>query len=49
MRTITVTVSTDKVGSLCSDTFEVDDDATDEFIEAEAREVMFNMIEWNWR
>lgn len=48
MKTVTVHVSTNKVGSKCSDEIEVEDDATDDEIEEAAKEVMFNMIEWNY-
>lgn len=45
---ILVRVATNKSGSDCEDEIEVDDDATEEQIEADAREAMFNMIEWSW-
>lgn len=48
MKKIIVTVSTDKVGSQCANEFEVEDDATEEDIDRDAREMMFEMIEWNW-
>lgn len=49
MRKIFVSVSTEKVGSECSTEIEVEDGATEEEIAAEAREAMFEMIEWTWR
>lgn len=36
------------VGCKRSTTIEVDDDASDEEIEDQAREALFEMIEWNW-
>lgn len=45
---IKVYVSTNKIGSECSTTFDIEDDASEEEIEEIAREEMFNMIEWNW-
>ena len=48
MKTIKVTVTTGFVGAKREDTFEIDDDATDEEIEDTAQEAMFNMIEWSW-
>jgi hypothetical protein len=48
MKTILVRVSTDKVGSECTAEIEVGEDMTDVQIEAEAREAMFEMIEWSW-
>lgn len=53
---INVYVSTGKVGSKCSAEFEIDDeelaDLSDEqkpeYIEEQAREVMFGMIEWGF-
>lgn len=46
---IEVTVSTNKVGSSSTKQFEVDDEADYEEIEAQARELMFDMIEWDWQ
>lgn len=48
-RTIIVTVSLGLVGCKRSEELEIDDDATDDSIEAAAREVMFGLVEWNWR
>jgi hypothetical protein len=53
---MTVTVSTNKVGSECENTFEFDpaeytkaDGSLDhEALEEIARDMMFEMIEWNW-
>ncbi len=49
MKTIQVYVGTGMEGSRITDTFEVEDDATEEQIEEDAKEVMFNMISWGWR
>lgn len=46
MRQIKVVVCTNVTGSECEDLLEVPDDATDEFIEKEAKEVAMNMVEW---
>lgn len=47
-----VTVSTNKVGSKCEDTYEIDDEdikgMSDNDVEEELREAMFQMIEWNY-
>lgn len=48
MKTIKVHVSTNRVGSECSDEFEVEDDTTEKEIEEMAKDAMFNMIEWNY-
>lgn len=48
MKKFRVTVSTNLVGSKVWHDFEVEDDATPEEIEREAREVMFELIEWNY-
>jgi hypothetical protein len=48
-RKIIVSVSTGFVGCRKEEEIEVDDDATDEQIDEEARDVMLSMIEWNWR
>ena len=48
MKTIKVHVMTGKVGSKCTDTFEVEDDCSEEEITEYARDVMFNMIEWGY-
>ena len=48
MKTIEVTVSIGLVGCKRSSTIEVEDDMTDDEIEEEAREAMFNLIEWGW-
>ncbi len=49
MQKIIVSVETDKVGSECQTEIEVEDGATDDEIEAQAREAMFEMISWTWR
>lgn len=48
MKTIIVRVSTDKVGSETTREIEVEDNATADQMDAEARETMFEMIEWGW-
>lgn len=48
MKTIKGYVRTNKVGSDCEFEFEVEDDCTDEEIEEEAREAMFEQIEWGF-
>jgi hypothetical protein len=48
MRKITVYVSTGYVGCQKSETFEVEDDCSDEEIDEQAQEIMFGMIEWGW-
>ena len=49
MRNIEVYVNTNKVGSRCSETIEVEDDATDDEINQLAHETMLEMIEWDWK
>lgn len=48
MQKIRVSIRTQKVGSECTDHFEIEDDATDDEIEDAAKEVIWNMAEWNW-
>jgi hypothetical protein len=48
MRQFTGVIRTDKIGSECEFEFEVEDDATTEQIDAEAREAAFNFIEWSY-
>lgn len=48
MKTIIVKVSTGMVGCQRQDSFEVEDDTTEEEVEDMAREVMFNMINWTY-
>lgn len=48
MRTIRVTVSMGLVGCKRHGDFEIEDDATDDEIDEVAKEVLFNLIEWNW-
>lgn len=43
-----VWIRTDVVGSEVEDTLELDDNLTDEEIEREARDYIFNYIEWGW-
>lgn len=47
-----VWVSTDKVGSKCEDTHEIDDEdfqsMSENDVEQAMQEVMFNMIEWSF-
>lgn len=49
MKKIKVTVQTQKVGSKCEITFEIEDDATEEEIEEVAMASMFDMIDWTWQ
>ena len=49
MKRIRVSVETNKVGSRCETVIEVEDTATEKQIEEDARDAMFNMIEWNFR
>jgi len=46
---IKVCVMTRKVGSMCEDEFEIDDHATEEEIDKIAQELMWEMIDWNWK
>lgn len=46
MRKFKGCISTDKVGSDCEFEFEMDDDATDDEIEAECREMALDHVEW---
>lgn len=48
MKTITVYVETGLVNSRVESTIEVDDAASEQEIEEDAREVMFGLIEWGW-
>jgi len=48
MKIIKGWVSTNKVGSQCGFEFEVPDDLTPEEIEEEAKQAMFDRIEWNY-
>ena len=48
MKTIKIWIKTDKVGSICEDSFEVDDDCSPEEIEEFAREQAFQMMEWGF-
>lgn len=43
-----VWINTDVVGSEVEDTIELDDNLTDEEIEREARDYIFNFMEWGW-
>lgn len=49
---IKVSVRTDKVGSKCTDTFEVERDEWDSMSDADkeaiCRDVAFNYFEWYW-
>ncbi len=45
-RKIVVTVQTNRVGSADTSEFEVEPDATNDEIEAMAREAMFEMLDW---
>lgn len=46
MRKFHGAITTDVVGASCPFEFEVEDDATEEEIEAEAKEAAFNWIDW---
>lgn len=48
MRTFTGVIRTDNVGSECEFEFEVEDDATPQQIEAEARDAAFDWIDWHY-
>lgn len=45
---IRVWAHTDVVGSMTEDVIEVEDDLTEEQIEEEARDYIFNFVEWGW-
>jgi hypothetical protein len=45
---IKVYVETNSVGSRCEHTIEVDDDLTEEEILQEAKDAMYEMIEWGF-
>lgn len=48
MRTIQWHCETGKQGVDFGDEFEVEDDATDEEIDALVREEVFNIVSWGW-
>lgn len=48
MRKFKGSISTNAVGSECEFDFEVEDDATEEEIEEEARETAFNWVNWEY-
>lgn len=48
MRKFTGEIATNKVGSSCKFSFEVDDDVTEEQIEEYAKEIAFEYIDWNF-
>lgn len=48
MKKIKVYVATDKIGSECYDEFEIEDDATEEEIDKEAGDYIWNMIDSYW-
>ena len=48
LKRIYVRISTNKINSECCDHVDVYEDATEAEIEEIARDVAFNMIEWNW-
>lgn len=48
MRKFKGIISTNIVGSECEFEFEVEDDATEEDIEMEARDAAFNWISWEY-
>lgn len=49
MKKITGWIATNKVGSECEFEFEVEDDATPEEIEEQARDSAFDLIDWSYR
>lgn len=49
MKKIIVWVATNKIGSRCETSFEVEDETTDEEIDEIAQEMMWEMVEWDWR
>lgn len=49
MRRILVTVTTGKTNSERSEEIEVEIGATEDEIEEQAREAMFNLISWSWK
>jgi hypothetical protein len=49
MKKVTGWIATNKIGSECEFEFEVEDDATDEEIEREARDSAFDLIDWSYR
>ena len=48
MRKIKAYLETGFVGCRIEEEFEVEDDATQQQIEEEAREALFNSIDWGW-
>ena len=48
MKKIKVWLNTGFAGANYEDEFEVEDDATNEEIEEEARDLAFNRIDWGW-
>lgn len=48
MRKIKAYLDTGFAGCRIEEEFEVEDDATQEQIEEEAREAVFNSIDWGW-
>ena len=48
MKKIRVYVATNKVGSECYDEFEVEDNTTEEEIDKEVEEYIWNMIDIYW-
>lgn len=49
MKNYEVTICTQVVGSEMTDTFEMPANATAEEVEAEAREIAFDMIDWSFK
>lgn len=45
---IRVWAHTDIAGSMTEDVIEVEDDLTEEQIDEEARDYIFNFVEWGW-
>lgn len=48
MKEIEVSIHIGLVGCNRTTTFEIGDDATPDEIEEQAREAMFEMLEWHW-
>lgn len=49
MRTFKGFIRTDAVGSECEFEFEVEDNATDDEVEQEAKQAAFDCVEWNYQ
>lgn len=49
MRRFKGMIRTDNIGSECEFEFEVEDDATEEQIQKEAREAAFEYVQWHYK